>query len=75
MKKKAKMVLITPDDKELIKAMLLGPFLPEWKDKRGRIDNSDPTIAMRTGYSKEKISALTKELMTDHIHKSRQKID
>lgn len=74
MKKKSKMILITPDDKELIKAMLLGPFLPEWKDKRGRIDNSDPTIAKRTGYPERRISTLTQQIMQDHVHKSRQKM-
>lgn len=46
---------ITPEHKILIKQMFLGPFLAEWRDANGKVDNSAPTIAKRLGYSVNKV--------------------
>ena len=59
---------VSAEDKILIKQMLLGPFRAEWRDSKGKVDNTDPTIARRTGYSISKIKYVTDEILEDHIN-------
>lgn len=75
MKKKTKVKIekheeefvLTKSQKKEIYTMFFGPYLDEWKTKKGIVDNSDPTIAKRLGLSVNAVSAETSKICKDHF--------
>jgi hypothetical protein len=47
---------LNPTQKEQIYRMFFGPYLPEWRDKKGIVDNTDETISKRLGISRDMVS-------------------
>ena len=61
--------VLTPIDKRAIEIMFFGPYIPEWKNEKGIVDNSDPTIAKRIGVEWAAVTTYTAALTRRHFKK------
>lgn len=67
--KMEKPIILTDEEKEMIRTMFFGPYLDEWK-VNGIVDNRDLTIAKRLGIHKSKICGYIDIILRKHIEKS-----
>ena len=49
-------ILLTEEQKKNIELMFFGPYLDEWRDSKGLVDNSDEAIANRLGLARATVS-------------------
>lgn len=62
-----KRILLNKDQKSLICKMFWGPYLDEWKDENGVIDNTDQTIADRLGLNYHLIVSFLNQEVQNHF--------
>lgn len=60
---------LEPSQIETINKMFFGPYLPEWRDEKGIVDNTDLTIAKRLGIHDEDISAYLRIVTEQHFER------
>ena len=58
---------ISPEILEQIETMFFGPYKPEWKDAKGRVDNSDSAIGKRLNLSSFFVAFHTNKISEAHF--------
>ena len=58
---------LTREQEEDIYVMFFGPYKPEWKDKKGIVDNSDSAIAKRMKLPVHVVSNSISRICNDHF--------
>ena len=57
---------ISKEVKDLVWQMFMGPYLPNWKDKDGIVENSDSIIAKRVGLPRVTVTKLLADRSKEH---------
>ena len=72
--KKSKKVIprieqLNEEEKNNIYIMFFGPYLNEWRDEKGIVDNTDRTISERLNLNMRLVIQYTNKISTEHFEK------
>jgi hypothetical protein len=60
---------LNPEQKDIIKRMIFGPYEPEWKNSKGIIMNSDREIGVLLNIKTSTISGHTSHIVEKHFER------
>lgn len=58
---------LTEEDRIMIELMFWGPYRPEWKNRKGLVENGDETIGKRLSIKTVIVSRYTELLCAEHF--------
>jgi len=67
LKNKEKHEALTEKQRDSVYMMFFGPYLPEWRDKKGLVDNRDSEIASRLKVNTSLVSHYTELISREHF--------
>lgn len=74
-KSKVEPIKLTKEQTDLIDEMFWGPYKPEWKDKKGRVENGDGIISRRLGVKECNVSTYTDKISQAHFRRIEEERD